>query len=153
MDTLTEVRRELAESSDPDNPSAEELRDLFSRIQRIAVIGLSRYPEKAARRVPSFLAAKGYEVIPVNPHAERILGKTAYDRVSDVPEPVDMVIIFRPSHVAGAFVTEAAARPDRPAIWLQSGIRADEEAAAARAAGLTVVQDMCTFRVYRALFP
>lgn len=151
VDTLTAVRRELAESADPGNPSAEQLRELFSRVRRIAVVGLSRHPEKAARRVPSYLAAKGYDVIPVNPNAERILGKASYDELSQVPEPVDLVIVFRPSHLAGPFVAEAAARPDRPAIWLQSGIRADEEIAAARAAGLTAVQDLCAFRVHRAL--
>lgn len=152
VDTLTAVRRELAESSDPDNPTAEELERLLARARRIAVVGLSRHPEKPARRVPSYLAAKGYDVIPVNPNAERILGKKAYDDLSEVPEPIDMVIVFRPTHLAGPFVAQAAARPDRPAIWLQTGIRADEEIAAARAAGLTAVQDLCAFRVHRALF-
>jgi len=152
VDTLLEVKRELRASSDPDNPSAEELRQLLERVERIAVIGLSRHSEKPARRVPSYLAAKGYEVIPVNPHAGRILGRTAYDRIQDVEEPVDMVLIFRPSEEAGRFVAEAAARPERPVIWLQSGIQADVEAADARSAGLTVVQDLCAYRVHRALF-
>lgn len=152
VDTLTEVRRELADSTDPENPSAEELRGLFSRVRTIAVVGLSRSPEKPARRVPSYLAAKGYDVIPVNPNADRILGKTAYDRLADVPEPVDLVIVFRPSDQAGPFVEEAVARPDQPAIWLQSGIRADDEIDAARAAGRVAVQDLCAFRVHRALF-
>lgn len=151
-DTLTEVRRELAESTDPENPSAEELRGLFNRVRRIAVVGLSRFPEKPARRVPSYLAAKGYEVIPVNPNADRILGKSAYEVLADVPEPVDLVIVFRPSDQAGRFVEEAIARPDQPAIWLQSGIRADAEIGAARAAGRLAVQDLCAFRVHRALF-
>jgi predicted CoA-binding protein len=151
MAPLTELRRLLDHSSDPDNPSAEELRDLFESVERIGVIGLSRRPEKAARRVPSYLAAKGYDIVPINPHAERILGKPAYSRLSDVPEQLDMVVVFRPSAEAGAFVKEAAARPERPAIWLQQGIRADEEIAAARAEGLTAVQDLCTFQVHRAL--
>ena len=68
-------------------------------------------------------------------------------------QPVDLVIVFRPSDQAGRFVTEAAARPERPAIWLQTGIRADEEIAAARADGLLAVQDLCSFRVHLALFP
>jgi predicted CoA-binding protein len=150
--TLLEVKRELQASSDPGNPTAEELRTILETVERIAVIGLSRHSEKPARRVPSYLAAKGYEVIPVNPNAERILGQTAYDRIQDVKEPVDMVLIFRPSEQAGRFVEDAAARPERPVIWLQSGIRVDSEAAAARAAGLTVVQDLCVFRIHRALF-
>jgi len=152
VDTLTLLRHELAASSDPDNPSAEELRALFERIQTIAVIGLSRSPAKAARRVPSYLAAKGYDVIPVNPHAERILGRIAHSTLADVEEPVDLVLIFRPSDKAGPFVEQAAERPERPAIWLQTGIRADAEIAAAREKGLVAVQDLCAFRVHRTLF-
>jgi predicted CoA-binding protein len=141
----------LRSSSDPENPTAEELRDLLDSVERVAVIGLSRFPEKAARRVPSYLAAKGYDVIPVNPRAERLLGKRAYARLSDVPEELDLVIVFRPSAEAGEFVTEAASRPERPAIWLQEGIRADAEVMAARANGVLTVQDLCVFRVHRAL--
>jgi uncharacterized protein len=150
-DSLTELRHLLADSSDPQNPTAEELRDLFDAVRRIAVVGLSRFPEKAARRVPSYLAAKGYDIVPINPNAERILGKPAYDTLRDVPGQLDMVVIFRPSAEAGAHVREAAGRPERPAIWLQEGIRADEEVAAARADGITAVQDLCTFKVHRAL--
>lgn len=142
----------LDESSDPDNPGADELRSLFQDVEHIAVIGLSRRPEKPARRVPSYLAAKGYDVIPVNPYATRILGRPAYDTLTDVPDQVDLVIIFRPSDKAGPFVEEAAARPERPAIWLQTGISAPEEVARARTDGLTVIQDLCAFRVHRALF-
>jgi len=148
---LTELRQLLDASSDPDNPTAEELGDLFDFVERIAVIGMSRYPEKAARRVPSYLAAKGYEVVPINPYAERLLGQKAYAELADVPGAVDMVVVFRPSAEAGRFVTEAASRPERPAIWLQEGIRADAETSAARAQGLTAVQDLCSFRAHRAL--
>ena len=63
-----------------------------------------------------------------------------------------MVVIFRPSDEAGKFVEEAAARPERPAIWLQQGIRADEEITRARAQGITAVQDLCSFVVHRALY-
>lgn len=151
MDPLVDIRQLLERSSDPDNPSAEQLRELLASIDRIAVVGISRYPEKAARRVPSYLAAKGYEIVPINPHAERILGKQVYPRLADVPGPVDMVLVFRPSEEAGAHVAEAAARAERPAIWLQEGIRADAEISAARAAGITAVQDLCSFNVHRSL--
>ena len=151
MDDLAELRALLRSSSDRENPTAEELRELFDQVQRIAVIGLSRFPEKAARRVPSYLAANGYEIVPINPNAERIFGQHAYPALADVPGKVDMVVIFRPSEEAGAFVRAASSRPERPAIWLQQGIRADEEIAAARAAGITAVQDLCTYLVHRAL--
>jgi hypothetical protein len=152
VDALTELRHVLADSSDPANPTAEELRELFDTARRIAVVGLSRFPEKPARRVPSYLAAKGYDIVPINPNAERILGKPAYDSLGEVPGELDMVVVFRPSAEAGVHVREAASRPERPVIWLQEGIRADEEIAAARAEGITAVQDLCAFKVHRALY-
>lgn len=151
MDPLSDLRRLLAESSDPANPSAEAIRDLFAHARTIAVIGISRSPEKPARSVPAYLAARGYDIVPVNPNAERILGRTTYPRLEDVPGPVDLVLIFRPSDQAGAFVREAAARPERPAIWLQEGIRADAEIEAARAHGLTAVQDLCAYKAHKTL--
>ena len=152
MDQLLELRVVLEASGDGGNPSAEALRDLMDRVERIGVIGLSRFPEKAARRVPSYLAAKGYEVVPINPNAERILGRDVYDRLSEVPGEVDMVIVFRPSVEAGAHVQDIMQRPERPAIWLQEGISAPADVAEARAAGFTAVQDLCAFKVHRALY-
>lgn len=145
------LRRLLAASSDPANPGAEALRELLARVHRIAVVGISRSPEKPARSIPAYLAAHGYEIVPVNPHADRVLGRTAYPRLEDVPGPVDMVMIFRPSDQAGAFVRQAAARPERPAIWLSEGIRADDEVDAARQQGLTAVQDLCAYEVHKLL--
>jgi hypothetical protein len=153
MDPLLPVIRLLEVSSDPANPAPGVLRDLFERMRRIAVIGISRDPLKAARRVPSYLAARGYDVIPINPYADRILGKEAYATLTEVDPPIDLVLIFRPTGEAGAFVAEAAARPDRPAIWLQEGIHADIEVTAARNSGLIAVQDLCAYKVHRALYP
>lgn len=151
MDTLTELRRLLGESSDADNPSAERLVELLADTRTIAVVGLSRNLEKPARRVPSYLAAKGFDVIPVNPRAHRLLGRKSHPTLSAVPEPVDLVLIFRPSEEAGPFVEEAARRPDEPVIWLQTGVTAEEEVLDARILGRTVVQDLCIFRVHRVL--
>lgn len=141
----------LEESSDRDNPSVDEIHDLVRGTLTIAVVGMSRDPSKPARRIPSYLAAKGADVIPVNPHADRILGKQARKSLMDVTEPVDMVLVFRPSAEAGAVVRAAAARPDHPIIWLQEGIRSDEAAAEARGQGRWVVQDLCLYKVHRAL--
>lgn len=151
VDTLTELQRLLSESSDENNPSAECLVELLRDVRHIAVVGLSRHLEKPARRVPSYLAAKGFDVIPVNPNAERLLGRESHPTLSDVADPVDLVLIFRPSSDAGPFVEEAMRRPEQPAIWLQQGIRTEAEAEAARRAGRTVVQDLCIFRVHRVL--
>lgn len=143
--------RVLRESGDPHNPPPDEIHRIVRATYRIAVVGLSRDPMKAARRVPSYLRAKGAEIIPVNPNATRVYGKPARARLEDVTEPVDMVLVFRPSSEAGAVVRSAAARPEKPAIWLQEGIRADAEAAEARAQGLSVIQDLCMYKVHRAM--
>jgi len=148
LDALTRL---LEQSSDPENPDARQIHDVLTRVRTIAVVGISRDPTKAARRVPSYLAAKGYELIPVNPNAERILGRPARARLEDVEEAVDMVLVFRPSDEAGEIVREAAERPEAPVIWLQEGIRNDEAASRARKEGGTVVQDLCAFKSHRAL--
>lgn len=151
MDSRHRLERLLDGSSDPLNPGPEELQEIVRRTLVIAVVGISRDPMKAARRVPSYLAAKGAEIIPVNPFAERILGRPSRDRIDEVDEPVDMVLFFRPSREVGRHVRMAAARPEAPVLWLQEGIRDDEAAAEAREKGLTVVQDLCIYKVHRAL--
>lgn len=150
MTDLTALEVLLRKSSDPDNPSAADLLDIVRSARTIAVVGLSRDPAKAARRVPSYLAAKGYEILPVNPYATRILGRPARKTLAEVTEPLDMVVVFRPSAEAGQHLADAASRPERPVVWLQQDIRDDEAAAEARARGIRVVQDMCTFQVHRA---
>jgi len=119
----------------------------------MCVVGLSRDPAKIARRIPAYMATKGFDVVPINPHADRILGKPAYARLSDFPDPTDIVLVFRPSAEAGVVVREAAARPEAPAIWLQEGIVAHPEVREARDQGLLVVQDLCSYRILRALLP
>ncbi|MFC6614333.1 CoA-binding protein [Halopenitus salinus] len=117
--------------------------------ETIAVVGCSRSPEKAAHRVPKYLQEHGYRIVPINPNAESILGETAYDRLTDVPADVkiDVVDVFRPSEDVPAVVDGVLARRDAAGdvagLWLQLGIRNDEAAARAEAAGIAVVQDRC----------
>lgn len=151
MTDLEPLSRVLQQSSDPENPPPEVVRDILTGTRTVAVVGLSRDPAKAARRVPSYLAAKGYEVIPVNPHADRILGKEAVAELAELADEVDMVLVFRPPEEAGEVIRQAMERPEEPVIWLQEGIRSDEEARKARKAGRTVVQDLCAFKAHRSL--
>jgi len=151
MHALERLQRVLDESADPGNPDPLEIRRIMESVRTVAVVGISRNPEKAARRVPAYLAAKGYDVIPVNPFVDSVLGKKAKASLADVTDPVDMVLVFRPSEEAGEILAAAMERVERPVIWLQEGIQADEVAARARARGLTVVQDLCTYKVHQAL--
>ncbi|WP_416839633.1 CoA-binding protein [Haloferax sp. DFSO52] len=113
----------------------------------IAVVGCSAMPGKAAHEIPAYMQRHGYRVIPVNPYRDEILGETAYDSLADVEEDIDLVNVFRPSAEAGAVVDaaidRAAERGDVKAVWLQLGIRDDEAAKRAEAAGLEYVQDSC----------
>lgn len=115
--------------------------------ETIAVIGCSTTLGKAAHDVPAYLQDHGYRVIPVNPFAESILGEHAYDSLGSVEEAVDLVNVFRPSDevpdVLDAVRERHADRGDAGTAWLQLGIRHDEAAAAAEAAGIDVIQDRC----------
>ncbi len=151
MSELRRIARAAQESGDPENPTPEELREILTSVRSVAVVGLSRDPTKAARRVPSYLATKGFDVIPVNPNAERILGRESYGKLEEVEETVDLVLVFRPSEEAAQVVRRAAERPENPVIWLQEGITSPQEAARLRATGRRLVQDLCIFKVHRAL--
>jgi predicted CoA-binding protein len=117
----------------------EEILDL----ETIAVVGCSSTPGKDAHEIPKYLIEQGYDVIPVNPFADEIFGRTAYDSLADVEEEVDVVDVFRPSEEVPGIVDEAIARGDVLVVWMQLGIEDDEAAARAEEAGLTVVQDRC----------
>ncbi|MFB6301797.1 MAG: CoA-binding protein [Haloferacaceae archaeon] len=124
----------------------ETLRELLD-LRRLAVVGCSSTPGKAAHEVPAYLQAHGYEIHPVNPYADEVLGREAVDSLSEVSATVDLVDVFRPSDEVPGIVDEAIARAaergDIRALWLQLGITHDGAAARAEAAGLRVVQDRC----------
>jgi predicted CoA-binding protein len=152
MSELDRLAHLLVESGDAENPSPEALRDLVQRLRSIAVVGISRDPMKPARRVPSYLAAKGIEVLPVNPEARWLLGRPCRSTLSAVVEPVDLVLIFRPGSEAREVMHAAAARPEAPCVWLQRGIRNDAAAREIRSLKRgAVVQNLCLFEAHRAL--
>lgn len=112
-------------------------------LECIAVVGASSTPGKAAHDVPHYLSEQGYEIVPINPFAETVLGRPAYDSLTEVDGLVELVDVFRPSKEVAGIVDEALARPDQPAVWLQRDITDDAAFARARAAGVTMVQDRC----------
>lgn len=120
----------------------DELRRILG-YDRIAVIGASTAYEKPAHIVPAYLQRHGYGIVPVNPTTDEIFGEQAYDSLSDAPGEIDIVEIFRPSEDVPTIVEQAVARDDVKVVWMQQGIRNDEAARAAEAAGLDVVQDRC----------
>ncbi|MFB6269493.1 MAG: CoA-binding protein [Halobacterium sp.] len=122
--------------------SDDELREILS-YDHVAVVGCSTTAGKAAHDIPAYLREHGYDVIPVNPFADEIFGREAYDSLSDVDEQVDVVDVFRPSEEVSGIVDEAVERDDVKAVWTQLGVRDDDAARRAEDAGLRVVQDKC----------
>jgi predicted CoA-binding protein len=111
-------------------------------MQTWAVVGCSPSPGRDSHRIAALLMRRGYRVIPVNPAVESVLGERCYASVGDIPEPVEVVDIFRRSSAAGAHVDEAIAAGAR-AVWMQLGVIDASAAERARAAGLRVVMDRC----------
>ena len=108
----------------------------------IAVVGLSSNPVRASHGVAEYLKSAGYRIIPVNPNETEVLGEKAYARLEDVPEPVDIVDVFRRAEEVPA-VAESAIRIGAKVLWMQLGIENAGAAEKARAAGLVVVEDSC----------
>ena len=130
-----------------------DLRSLFQRTRVVAMVGASPKWVRPSHFVFRYLQLKGFRVIPVNPQnaGESILGEKVHARLADVPEKVDVVDVFRNSEAAGPVVDEAIAI-GAGAVWLQLGVRNDEAAARARAAGLEVVMNRCMKIEYARLF-
>jgi predicted CoA-binding protein len=128
----------------PDN--YKQIGDAVAQILRsaktIAVVGLSSNPMRPSNDVAAYLKSVGYRIIPVNPNEREVLGEKAYARLEDVPEPVDIVDVFRksegvPPAVDGAIAIKAKV------LWMQLGIEDAEAAEKARKAGLLVVENAC----------
>jgi len=122
--------------------SDDELREILDH-DTVAVVGCSTTEGKAAHEIPRYLQQQGYRIIPVNPFADEVLGERSYDSITDVPDDVDVVDVFRPSEEVPDIVDETLERDDVAAVWLQQGIRHDDAAGRAEEAGLDVVQDRC----------
>lgn len=116
---------------------------VLERSSTVAVVGCSTDPGKAAHRIPRQLQEAGFRVIPVNPNAREILGERAYATLAEIPEPVDLVDVFRPAEEAPG-IAEQAVAIGATALWLQLGITSPGARRIATEAGLEYVEDRCT---------
>jgi uncharacterized protein len=131
---------------DHDSYPDSYIRGILNSVKSIAIVGASERENRPSYFAFKYLLERGYTMIPVNPGqaGEIILGRRVYARLADVPEPIDMIDIFRNSRYAPAIVAEALALRPRPqVIWMQLGVRNDEAAALAEANGLKVVMNRC----------
>ena len=124
--------------------SDQTIRAVLEQTRTIALIGASPKPERPSYRVMRFLLDQGYTVYPVNPGqaGNQLHGQMVYASLADIPEPIDMVDIFRRSEDVGPIVEQAQAIKAKT-IWMQLGVSNDTAASTARASGMTVVMNRC----------
>jgi len=132
-----------------DNHTDDEIRQILS-MKNVAVVGMSKHPEKAAHFVPKYLTEQGYNIIPINPTADKILDRKCYSSITEIDQPIDIVDVFRPSDQVLPFVEEAIKIKPK-IIWLQEGIHNSEAEELARNQGIKVVFNRCMLAEHKRL--
>ena len=140
--------------------SQNEIKQILSKSKTIAVVGLSREPDKDSYRVAAYLKKQGFRIVPVNPFADEILGEKSYKSLLEIPVEIqkilDVVDVFRPAKDVPAIVEQAVklkAIHGKPhVVWMQLGIVNVQAAETAKKAGLTVVMDKCMMVEHSRLF-
>jgi predicted CoA-binding protein len=139
------VKPELSAGKKFTNPPDEERCRLLKQVRNVAVIGLSPDSSRDSHWIAKGLKKEGYHVIPVNPEADEVLGEKDYPTLADVPEPIDLVDVFRRAEYVDGIVDDCLSLGLK-ALWIQSGIVNEAAALRALAGGMTVVMDRCIYR-------
>lgn len=124
------------------HPNQNEVKEILDRTKRIAVVGISDKPDRASYQVSAYMQQAGYEIIPINPRIDSVLGVKAYATLQEVEGEIDMVNVFRRSSETPP-VAEAAVQAGAKTLWLQLGISNEEAYRLANDAGLNVIMDRC----------
>jgi len=132
-----------------DPSSDEQIRDILS-LNKVVVVGMSKNSSKASHYVPKYLSDNGYDITPVNPTADQILGKKCYSSISEIDEEIDIVDIFRPSDHVLPIIQEAIKKKPK-VIWLQEGIHNSEAEDLAKKAGIKVIFNRCMLAEHQRL--
>lgn len=132
------------------NPNETELTALLHRTNSIAIVGCSPKPDRISYQIAAFLLKSGYQVLPVHPQAETILGQTVYPSLAEIPVSVDIVNVFRRAEFTPP-VAKAAACINAKALWLQQGIISEESYRIATSAGLICVMNLCIATMHSTL--
>src|SRR5215203_917884 len=126
----------------------QDTSEILRKYKTIAVVGLSNNPMRPSYGVSEYMQKQGYRIIPVNPGHAQILGEKSYRTLEDIPEPVDIVNVFRRSEMIPPIV-DSAISIGAKVVWMQEGIEHEAAAEKARAAGLEVVMDTCILKEHR----
>lgn len=138
-------------NSEKDSHSDRQLREIYG-FKNIAVVGMSKNPEKAGHFVPKYLMKYGYNIIPVNPTSSEILGLRSFPKVSEVKETVEIVNVFRKSEDILDVVRDSLNKSGIRIIWLQEGIHNQEAEEVARSKGIDVIFNRCIMAEHKRLF-
>jgi len=133
-----------------ENPDDARLTELLSKARTIAVVGCSPKPDRTSHQITAFLIEKGYQVFPVHPQADVILGQKVYPDLASIPVHIDIVDVFRKSEATPP-IAEAAVAIGAGTLWLQQGIANEESARIAREGGINCVMDLCIAVMHRLL--
>ena len=125
-----------------ENPTDDQLRQILTDAATIAMVGASANPDKASYGIMRKLQSVGYRVIPVNPRESDVLGEKSYASLTDIPERIDIVDVFRRAEDTPP-IADDAVKVGARVLWLQTGIASDEAASRAVKGGLTIVMDAC----------
>lgn len=134
------------------NPPFDVIEQLLRSTRSIAMVGASSKPHRPSNEVFGYLLDAGFRVIPVNPNETEVHGLQAHPSLESVPEPIDLVNVFRRSDQTHS-IAVSAAEVGAKALWLQQGVRNEQAAQIARKAGLTVVMDLCIAVAHSRLGP
>ena len=138
---------------DSDSHSDSQIKE-FYQLKNIAVVGVSKNDEKPSHQVPKYLIEHGYNIIPVNPTLTEVLGRKAYPSITDIPDKIDIVDVFRRSEDIPAVLDDALKRKkdEIKVFWMQSGIYNQEAERKAKENGIDVVYNRCMMEEHRRLF-
>jgi thioredoxin 1 len=147
----SQCRRNQASDQKKADELQTDIRRILKHYKTVAVVGLSRDPEKASHQVAEYLQTQGYRIVPVNPGADRLLGQRSYKTLLDIPaetqKTIEVVDIFRPSEDVPSIVDQAVQLKQQHGtlrvVWMQLGIVNEQAAQKAQKEGLTVVMDKC----------
>lgn len=132
------------------NPDIGEICAMLREVKTIAVVGLSPVPTRPSYRIARALQGAGYRIVPVRPLVLKVLGEPAYSRLQDLPQPVDLVNVFRAARFIDGIVDDCI-RIGVKRLWIQEGIVNEPAAQRARDSGIRVVMDRCIWRDYNGI--
>jgi len=132
------------------NPDDQTLKSILRHAKTIAVVGCSPKPERTSHQITAFLIEQGYEVFPIHPQADVILGRKVYSSLADVPVPIDIVNVFRKPEFT-AQIAEQAVAIQAKTLWLQQGIYHEQAYTIATSHGINCVMDLCIAVMHRLL--